>query len=258
MPRAETPQHLALKRLSLVWAQRNGFRIAGAEVSLPQLRVRLDAAAFRPARDSGRAKSVTEGSLGATAIFECKQTRADFLRDSRCGELIGCRLRALHERRALYENSMRQHFPSLRCGDALFPEFEGFRFDAAGFEPYDRITAEIRQLSCRLHEHTKFASLLRWRAANLHVVAEPNIAAEHELPAGWGLLIRCGEELEVAAPAVWQEIDADACLRLVLRIAISGTRATHRAFAIPPREAYLDRNAKHGAPEQSFVSASSA
>src|SRR5687768_11705337 len=114
MPSAETSQHLALKRLSLVWAQRQGFRIAGTEVSLPQLRVRLDAAAFRPAKDPGRARSaVGESGLGSTAIFECKQTRADFLRDSRCGEQIRRRLRVLHERRALYEESMRQHFPSL-------------------------------------------------------------------------------------------------------------------------------------------------
>ena len=238
MSHGESSQHLALKRLALVWAQQNGFGIAGVEVSLPHLRLRVDAAAFRPARDRVHTNSgAGESTLGPTAIFECKQIRADFLRDSKCAEQIRDRLRVLHERRALYEESMRQYFPSLRCGDALFPEFEGFRFEAAGFEPYDRITAEIRQLSYRLHEHTKFANLLRWRAANLHyVVAEANVAAEHELPAGWGLLVRSGDDLELRSPAVWQEIAADASLRLVMRIAMSGTRAIHRALAIPSRQ----------------------
>lgn len=41
----ETAAHRDLKRLALVWAQTNGFRIAAAEVSLPNHRVRMDIAA---------------------------------------------------------------------------------------------------------------------------------------------------------------------------------------------------------------------
>lgn len=46
----ETQAHRDLKRLALVWAQTNGFRIAAAEVSLPNRRVRMDVAAYRPQR----------------------------------------------------------------------------------------------------------------------------------------------------------------------------------------------------------------
>jgi hypothetical protein len=160
-------------------------------------------------------------------------TAPTFLRDSRCAEQIGVRLRKLHEQRCIYEASMRLHLPTLRQGDSLFPEFDGFRFEAAGFEPYDKITTEIRRLSARLHQQTKFADLLRWRAANLHyLVAEEGVAHPHELPAGWGLLLRRGEELELITPATWQEISEESALQLLYRAAMSGTRVTNRELSI--------------------------
>jgi hypothetical protein len=228
MPASETPQHALLKRLALCWAQGQGFRVGATEVALPQLRVRLDAAACRPAK-RGSAALPGAGIAGVTAIFECKQGRADFLRDSRCSERIGCRLRVLHEQLALYEASMRVHLPSLRESDALFPEFDGFRFEAAGFAPYDHLRKQVRRLSGQLHAQTKFADLLRWRAAHLHyVVAEEGVACVHELPSGWGLLVRRDAELELRAPAGWRDISEENALQLLLRIAMSGTRAVHR------------------------------
>jgi hypothetical protein len=173
-------------------------------------------------------------------IFECKQQRADFLRDSRCTAKLDARLRHLHEQRSLYESSMQVHLPSLRNGDTLFPEFDGYRYEAAGFEPYESISAEIRRLTNRLHRETKFANLLRWRAANLfYVVAEEGVAYPHELPAGWGLLLRSDCDLVLAAPAVWQEIPQENGLQLLLKLAMSGTRATNRAFGIAPAELQL-------------------
>ncbi len=231
MPGRETPQHLSLKRLSLIWAQQKGFRIAAVEVSVPSLgRVRLDAAAYRQEFKGVKNKTPR---LGATIIFECKQSRADFLRDARHADQLSAQLQKLHERRLLYEESMRVHFPSLRNGEALFPEFDGYRFEAAGYEPYDKLLAEIRTLSRQLHRQTKFAKLMRWKAANLHyVVAEPSIAKLHELPAGWGLLIRGETGLDVAVEAVWQEATEQSRWNLLLRIAMTGTRAVHRSMNI--------------------------
>ncbi|HEX8311231.1 MAG TPA: hypothetical protein VF614_07945 [Chthoniobacteraceae bacterium] len=237
MPASETPRHLELKRLALGWAQLQGFRIAGTEVSLPHLRVRLDVAACRAPKRSERA-AVPLGcdrAVGATAIFECKQHRSDFLRDSRSTEKIGLRLRALHERRKLYESSLPVHLPSLRKGESLFPEFDGCRFEEAGFEPYDTVQAEIRQLTAQLHKQTKFAKLLRWGASNLHyVVVEDGVAEPHELPPGWGLLIHLHGELQLAAPATWQEISAERRFELLLRIAMTGTRAVSRQMGVDP------------------------
>jgi hypothetical protein len=231
---AESPQHLGLKRLALIWAREQGFRIAATEVSLPHFGVRLDAAACRPLKMSRMAgQSAVSAAVGTTAIFECKQTRADFIRDSRCAEKLSARLRSLAERRRLYEESMRVYFPSLRCSDALFPEFDGFRFETAGFEPYDKICAEMKRLSNWLHQQTKFADLLRWRTANLHyIVSEEGVARPYELPLGWGLLLRDGDELRVVTPALWQQVPPENGFQLLLRIAVSGTRMTHRAFAI--------------------------
>ena len=238
MPGGESEAHLGLKRLSLAWAQCQGFRIAAAEVSVPSLGgCRLDAAAYRTEftqqRDTVTKRSVKMPCLGATAIFECKSSRADFLKDSRCEEQITARLRKLHEQRALYEASMQTHFPTLRQGESLFPEFDAYSFETAGFEPYDKILAQIRTLSRRLHAQTKFDKLLRWKAANVHyVVAEPNVLRPHELPAGWGLLVRREQALELVTKAVWQEASEHSRWQLFLRIALCGTRAVNKHHAI--------------------------
>ena len=128
---------------------------------------------------------------------------------------------------------MQVHFPSLRNSESLFPEFDGYRFATAGFEPYEKLTNEIRCLACRLHQQTKFDKLARWQAANLHfVVAEEGTVRVHELPFGWGLLLRRGEELEIAAESIWQATPEEHRFALLLRIAMSGTQAINRAFAI--------------------------
>src|SRR5688572_27535615 len=192
----ESAAHAELKRLSLIWAQRNGFRVAAPEVSVPRLGAcRLDVAAYRPegspASAPGSTRTTAARNVGATAVVECKQSRADFLKDSRCVRYIAELLEKLAELRSLYESSMRQSWPTLRQGDALFPEYDVYRFEAAGFEPYDRIVGQIASLANRLHRQTKFDKLLRWKAANVHfVVAEESVARRHELPYGWGLLVR--------------------------------------------------------------------
>ena len=45
----ETQAHLELKRLALIWAQANGYQIAAGEVTLPNLRFRIDVGAYKPA-----------------------------------------------------------------------------------------------------------------------------------------------------------------------------------------------------------------
>ncbi|HEY2342300.1 MAG TPA: hypothetical protein VGH90_04680 [Chthoniobacteraceae bacterium] len=231
MAESESALHLDLKRLALAWARTQGFRIAAPEVSAPSLGgCRLDAAAYRPERGKG---SGSRERLGATVIFECKQARADFLRDSRSRDQIAERLRKLHERKQTYEESMKLYYPSLRNGDALFPELDSYRFEASGYPPYEKLLAEIALLSRRLHAETKFARLFQWKAANLHyVVAEPGVVKAHELPAGWGLLVQREKSLELQTPAIWQEASDDQRWALLLRIAMSGTRTVHRHLQI--------------------------
>jgi hypothetical protein len=194
---------------------------------------RLDVAAYRPNTTppphlSGAAAQTPHGTL---AVFECKQSRADFLRDSRCEGGTLARLESLHARLGTYEEFLRTHHPTLREGAELFPEFDGYRFETLGYEPYDRLRAEIAAVTRRLHTCTKFSRLARWEAANLHsVVAEPEVARPSELPAGWGLLVREEGRLQTSIPATWREISGVNCWNVVLRIAKSATRALVRSL----------------------------
>lgn len=227
MAGSETSAHRYLKRLSLAWAAERGFSIAATEVSVPRLGFcRLDVAAYRPA-DTGK-----EGApRGTLAVFECKQSRADFLRDTRCETETLSRLETLSARMQTYEEFLRRHHPTLRNGEELFPEFDSYRFESLGYEPYDELRAEMTALTRRLHLCTKFSRLARWRAANLHyVVAELGVARPCELPAGWGLLVRRDETLDTTAPATWCDISEVNRWKTVLRIAKSATRALVRSL----------------------------
>jgi hypothetical protein len=233
MSAQESNRHRELKRLALAWAQTHAYRIAAAEVSVPNLGARLDVAAYRPPSALKEKRDRAGVRVGTTVIFECKQSRADFFKDSRCALQLSARLAKLHERRALYEESMRMHMPSLRNADTLFAEFDTYRFEAAGFEPYDKIVKELRVLSARLHQQTKFAQLFRWRAANLHyVIAEEEVAKPHELPYGWGLLIRREDQLAVIVEPTWQEATDEARMNLLHRIALAGARAVNQSLGV--------------------------
>ena len=226
MPASETARHLELKRLALAWVQERGFRVAAPEVSVPHLRARLDVAACRI-----ETRSHT-GTVTATAIFECKQSRADFIRDSRSRAALLSRLAALETRKVRHEATLRPFYLSLHHGDALFPELDGCDFIRTGDECYLRLIAEIERLTARLYAQTKFDDLQRWRAANLfYLVAEPGLFASHELPAGWGLLTRGENGLELTIKPLWHDTSEAKQNTLLQRTAIAATRAATRIGA---------------------------
>ncbi|HUL55201.1 MAG TPA: hypothetical protein VLT83_17490, partial [Opitutaceae bacterium] len=72
MTRGETKAHAELKALAFAWARANGFPLAAFEVHVPASGYRADVAA---------ASRHPLAADGAVALFECKQSRADFLRD---------------------------------------------------------------------------------------------------------------------------------------------------------------------------------
>ena len=172
---AETAEHRHLKHLALRWAQANGYPIAAAEVSLPTFRFRLDAAAYRPGSahevrldlKTGRPRRVPIAAVGLTAIFECKASRPDYLRDSRSINALTKRLAVLGARKQRHEETLKIHYPSIRNGDSLFAEFETLNFERPGYEVYQQVLAEMRKLTARLHANTKFDKLTTWRVANV-------------------------------------------------------------------------------------------
>ncbi len=218
----ESPAHATLKRLALDWARRQGFGIVATEVSVPKSGFRADVAGYKRGR---------HGTIGATAVFECKQARSDFLKDSYVREPVIAQLRKLDERRATLERLLKLHMPSLRRGETLFAEFDAV--DLRGFEHkgYRGVLREIGRLQRRLYGKTKFEKLVRYRCANLnYLVVEAGIVAPHEMPVGFGLLARRGDELVLERAPVWQEVGDAGRLVLLERIAAAASRHLPSGF----------------------------
>lgn len=239
MPASESPAHLELKRLALVWAQANGYPIAGAEVSLPNLRFRLDAAAYRPGslrvlrfdEKRGVHRHVTLPSVGLAAVFECKASRADLVRDCRLSVQLLERIRILTETRIELEAQLRIQCPSLLNGDSLWPEYETAAYERSDHPSYRKIVRTLATLSRQVHGQTKMENLFRWNAANLHyLVVEPDLIRDHEVPPGWGLLVRDGRRLDLRIRPEFKDVPEETRLAFLHRLAASGTKATNRGL----------------------------
>jgi hypothetical protein len=225
--RAETEAHVRLKRLALLWAQANRYTACAAEVTLPQCRYRADVAAFR-----SRAKEPS-----VTAIFECKQALPDLRRDNCQAAAARERLRSISRRREVLEKHLRIHYPTLRTGDSLFPEYDSHDFDAIGHRGYGRVLREFTALQNRLYGGTKFECLVRYRCANLFFLVLPNeLFREAEAPAGWGVLAETDGTLALLRKPAWHDNAEETRVRLLQRIAMAGTRQFNRAFAITREE----------------------
>lgn len=229
-PRGETAAHAELKRLALAWAQVNGFAVCAPEVRLPKSGYRADVAAC------------SLGTGRRTAVFECKQARADLLKDARDENEARRQVAALAARLQTLEALLATHRPDLRRGESLFPEFDAWDFSGLEHETHRRVLADLAAWQQRLQHGTKFAKLFRWRAADcLYLVSEDNIFAEAEIPAGWGLLVRRGAELVQVRKPVLTEPSEESRLALLDRIALAATRAVNRVAGVTPAP-LVDRN----------------
>ncbi len=222
MSRGETDAHRELKRLALLWARDQGWEIAAAEVRVPKSGYRADAAAI------GR------GPMAKCAVFECKQARADLLKDAHDDAKTRRQLAALLKRRAKLEGLLATHRPDLRRGESLFPEYDAWDFSGLEHKAYHDLLAEIATVQGRVLAGTKFSKMLRYRSADfLYLVVEDDIFAETEIPAGWGLLVRVEEALELRrAPAA---LDAGDVQRRALLEAIA-LKATRVLLPLTPRD----------------------
>jgi hypothetical protein len=221
MPSVETQDHLRLKSLALRWAQTNGFAICGVEVRVPKSGYRADVAA------TGR------GTTARTAVFECKQSRADLLKDAHLEAETRTQLTELILRRQALENLIAIHRPDLRRCESLWPEYDAWDFSSIEHRTYRAVLTQIETAQRRVLRGTKFSKMFRYRCADyLYLVVEDGIFAEAEIPAGWGLLVREGEDLRLArVPA---ELDAAPSQRAALLecIAAAATRAVNRAAGV--------------------------
>lgn len=217
----ESAAHRELKRLALAWALDHRLRLAAKEVRLPRSGYRADVAAATP-------RVLSAGAL--TAVFECKASRADLLRDSAAEAGAPENITRLRERLAALRALIAGHRPDLRRGEELFPEFDALDLRGLRHETHDRLEAELRLAERKLHDGTKFAKLARWRAASLlYLVTEEGITDVRELPDGWGLLVRRGEVLELAVKPCLRDTTPAERVALVERIAAVATAREQRA-----------------------------
>ena len=184
-----------------------------AEVRVPRSNYRADVAAI------GR------GAEAQTAIFECKQARPDLLKDAQAEVEVKARLAQALARRAALEQMLALHRPDLRRGEALWPDYDAWDFSDLEHRAYHALLKEIAALQQKVGTGTKFAKLLRYRAADfLYLVVEDDIYAEAEIPAGWGLLVRRGNELELRRKPARLEAGAPQRRALLEAIALKATR----------------------------------
>ncbi|MBI5768533.1 MAG: hypothetical protein HZA93_12105 [Verrucomicrobia bacterium] len=225
MSAGETENHRTLKRLALAWAQANGFAIAACEVRVPRSGYRADVAAY--------ARGAKSGAGPRTAMFECKQARADLLKDARRETEARRRVAELGERLKKLEELIGGHRPDLRKGETLFAEFDAWDFSGLEHATHRKVVAELAAWQERLVHGTKFARLFRWRAADcLYLVSEEGIFAEAEVPAGWGLLVRRGDALELARRPVWTGPAPEGRGAMLEAIALAATRAVNREAGV--------------------------
>jgi hypothetical protein len=220
--RGETPRHIGLKGLAMKWAQQEGLSFVAPEVSFPHRRFRVDVAACAPARKVPSRKLVRSISevLKTAIVFECKQGRGDLLRDNKRRALLSERLKTLEARRIRLEALLHLHLPHLANGDSLFPEFDSYRLREYNHSGYKRLLRQIRISQRGVFDGTKFDRLLSYRIANLHyLVTEDNLIEPHELPVGWGLLVRRDDDLHLISKPIWQAIDVEEQLVFLQRIA---------------------------------------
>ncbi len=217
----ETAAHVQLKRLAFLWAQANGYSACAMEVSLPRCRYRADVAAYRP------------GSRPATAIFECKQALADLRRDNCNSEATRERLHSISRRRDVLEKHLRIHYPTLRTGDSLFPEYDSHDFSGISHRNYARVLREFSALQTRLNNGLKFECLTRYRCANLFFLVLPQkLYHDSIVPPRWGALIEENGSLVLTRKPIWHDNLEEAPLRFLQRIALAGTRQFNRQLGI--------------------------
>jgi hypothetical protein len=219
---SEGAAHRELKRLALAWARAHRLVLAAPEVRLPRSGYRADVAAATP-------RTLSANAL--TAVFECKASRADFLRDSARETGAAETLVRMSERLMALRALIGGHRPDLRRGEELFPEFDALDLRGLRHATHDRLEREFTRRQRQLQEGTKFAKLARWRAASLlYIVAEEGLFAAHELPDGWGLLVRRGAELVIAVKPSLRDTTPAERVALVERIAAVAARER------PPRD----------------------
>ena len=227
--KSETKAHAELKGLAFAWARANGFPLAAFEVRVPASGYRADVAA---------ASRHPTAPTGAIALFECKQSRADFLRDQADEPAIRAEAAKVAKRLAELRSMIAVHRPDLRRGESLFPEYDCYNLAGLQHETLHRLEADLEVLQRKTTAAVKFSRLRKYGAADfLYLVTEPGIAEAHEVPDGWGLLVRDGATLALRQLPVRHSLTPERRLAWLEKLALAGTAAAARGLPADPATA---------------------
>src|SRR5262245_19156742 len=187
----ETAAHHALKRLARAYLRECGCQAVATEVRCPISRYRIDVAGYLDSVVVNQATGHRQRCQPLTIVIECKQSRADFLRDAEhMARMLQLRERLDQIRRSIEENRIKSLEPQLRCsGSSLFTEMEQWDFAASRLPAYRTVLRRLRRADEKLHGQTKFFLIAHYRLADRLYVASPRgMIQPSELPPGWGLL----------------------------------------------------------------------
>ena len=209
----ETLAHQRLKRLAKRFLRHVGCPAAAQEVRCPISKYRVDVAGYldtipawirRPPDPPGMVPhSITSlyqkrpysrygfRCEARTVMIECKQSRADFLRDNRQVEkLLTLRVDLEGIRQSIEEHQIKRFEPQLRKeGSSLFPELDEWDFQKSRLPSYRKIMRRLRRVEGQLYGETKFHMIARYQLADrLYIAAPRGMIHFAELPVGWGLL----------------------------------------------------------------------
>ena len=235
--RSESQFHRDLKRAAVFWAQAHGFSLVAEEVRIPRSSYRADVVAGDSTLKGGP-------RVLRTAIFECKQSRSDLLKDGREVRDTSLRIQELTGRKHELDRLLGLHYPTLRTSEELFAEFVvPVEASKLGHEGYASVVRELAKLQQRLYGKTKFDRLMARQSADLHyLVAREGIVEPHEVPPGWGLLTWDGSTQApaqsdvphlalITQPTLCQTTDA--CrLEMLMGIARTATRALNKSHGL--------------------------
>lgn len=211
---AETKRHLELKSQAIDWLRERGCDAWATEVRLPLSPYRVDVAGYR-------ARRRLDGLAGTTYAIECKQSRADFLKDAGLETAVRQEFDSVANRVSALRRLMCMHLPESRSNRSLFIEYDSFDFANWRHQGWARATRRLQRLERRLNEGVKFSKIARYGCANscLLFVGEGVIADVSEVPMGWGC-VQCSEgERFVLQEPLNLESRPEARLRLLERIA---------------------------------------
>ena len=263
---AETDRHIQLKALAMAWLRVHGCRVMACEVRCPLSKYRVDVAAYLdPLPTKPRPTSLLtplppealrrQPGEPRTIAIECKQSRADFLRDRRDrDELLALRESLLRQRDHLAQTRVKPNEPHLRLeGSSLFEHDDAWDLSSSACKSYQNVLTQLRQVERRLVSDTKFSTLDRYHLADRLLLLTPaGLIEPRELPTGWGLIEHwpgcesVEQSLRVRVQPAEQRSTTKHRHRLLRNIAAAGTIASVRALPSNKKQPGPDDQAPAG------------